>query len=174
MTAGKRDVAGIEALQQMLDTYGGEPSRWPAGARERFQPLLAGDAAARSTMAASHALDTILSQAPAVPAARRIALAERIVSEALAAQADRPRGEVIDLSARRVAARGVPPRPTPMWQAAAVLAASLMLGVFAGISGELANPLDDIASLAGVGGDNDALSVALNHAVDTTVEEDPL
>lgn len=175
MTAEKQDEPGRKDLQRMLDIHGGDSTRWSKGAAESFRPLLARDAEAREALAAARALDSVLATAPEVSVARRIALADRIFAEAFAARDDAPRtqGEVIDLASRRAPVRRVAPAFNPRWQVAAVLAASLLLGVFAGITGQISSPLDDIASITGLGGDTDALSVALNQAVEAG-EEDPL
>ena len=165
------------ALQGILDAFGGDPARWPAAAKARFVPVLAQDSAARAAVAEARALDSVLSRAPRVAAAREAALLDRIMAEATAETAGCD-GVVIAMTR----SRGGDARPTgamlparrASWQAAALLAASLMIGVLGGASGLLGTSLDAVGAMTGLYGDSDTLTAALSQAVEIGAEEEAL
>jgi hypothetical protein len=143
----------IEALRGLLETYGSDRTRWPARERLRFANLIAQDAQARAMMTEAAALDRLLDMAPQVSSERESALAARIIAAAMvtersatsagiAANQASSRGNVLDLNAaRQRSAGGFYRRPVRKagWQAAGLMAASLVIGVMAGASG-LLNP----------------------------------
>jgi hypothetical protein len=131
---------GIEALKRLLEIFGADRSRWPARDRLKFAELLAESAEARRLVAEAEAFDRLLDQAPEPKATDITALSKRILAAAAAdAPADRasktqtfsraakPGGEPLRRQARRMVD----------WPAAALMAASLMLGIFAGTNGYL-------------------------------------
>lgn len=146
--------ATLEGLQRLLDVYGADRSRWPARERLRYVPLLAESAEARRLMAEARALDALLDEAPAPDNADLEALAARIMVAAGAAPeargstvtAFRPRGQVTRV-----------PRSEGRfgWAAAALLAASLILGVFAGTAGLVDEPMSALADLGSPASDGD-------------------
>ena len=134
----------LQELQAGLETYGADMGRWPQAARARAESVLGADRQAARMLAEARALDALLAHAPLPPPERRAALADRIVSAAHAAPPEvagnaavRQSGIVIPWPGRgraRPDARGLaaaPARPAP-WRAAALLAASLALGVCIG------------------------------------------
>ena len=78
MTDDRQTPAGLEAFAAMIDAYGGQMERWPAGAKDRFAPLIAREPRASRLLAEARALDEVLACAPAVSAARMTALANDI------------------------------------------------------------------------------------------------
>lgn len=127
----------LAALADRLEISGADRTRWPAQERLRFAPLIAGNDEARRMMAEAAALDRLLDAAPAIAPARLEGLIDRIVATA-EAEGARPVDNVVDLAAaRRAPAPRVAPRQRSGWQAAALLAASLVLGAFVGTSGVL-------------------------------------
>lgn len=150
----------IEALRGLLETYGSDRTRWPARERLRFANLIAQDAQARAMMTEAAALDRLLDMAPQVSSEREFALAARIIAAAMvtersATSAGTPanqassRGNVLDLNAaRQRSAGGFYRRPVRKagWQAAGLMAASLIIGVMAGASG-LLNPFPSSGSV---------------------------
>lgn len=119
---------GVGDLEQVLDTFGADRTRWPAPVRRNFAGLLAESADAKQRLREAEALDRLLDLAPE-PKVDTRALADRILA---AADAD------IRLPRRAAASRG-PRRAfdtgSAQWPAAALLAASLVLGAFSGLSG---------------------------------------
>ena len=147
----------LDSLQKLLDGHGGDRTRWPASERLRFAPLIGGDEEARRRIAEAEALARILAKAPTLPEPRRAALSDRIVTLAQAeVLAQRARGDVVvpfgAVGRRRMAQRVMARAP-----AAALLAASLLVGVFVGFTGVAAPALQRFATLAGLSQESDAV-----------------
>ncbi len=150
MTRNGQIQREIEALSALVDRFGADRTRWPAPERLRFAGLLKDSAEARRLLTEAAAFDRLLDMAPLVDDKRQPALVDRIVATAVdtepqvAATAGRERdatgragGGVRNLAAAR-AARTAPRRfGSSSWPAAALLAASLALGIFAGSTGLL-------------------------------------
>jgi hypothetical protein len=145
-------------FERLLDVYGGDRTRWPSEARAAAAQLVARDARARKLLAEAEALDRILERAPLPSLAVEAALAERIVA---AAQRS-PR--IVRIGPDRLPgvspseSAAVPPRQARSWKrqllrsdvrGAAVLAASLVLGIFIGLSNVPESVLPGLADLAG-------------------------
>lgn len=140
----------IEALRRLLEIHGADRTRWPARERLRFAHLLAEDAEASALLAEAEALDRLLDRAPRVGAERQAALADRIVAAAIASgrpgvvpapSERRAAGNVLDLGEARSRSPVLQQRRSSGrksgWQAAALMAASLVLGVLVGATGGL-------------------------------------
>jgi hypothetical protein len=143
-------------FEQLLDVYGAERTLWPLNARAGAAALLVSSAEARQLKAEAAALDAVLAQGlasePPADVASTSALAARIV--AAASTAPRLAASVV---AHVPVAGGVDESPMrfgrverDVWRGAALLAASLMLGVFVGQSQLGAHALPQLAALAGV------------------------
>ena len=139
----------VAELETLLETFGGDPARWPAGRRQAAEALIAADAGARRALAEAQALDRLLSRASGPAPERLESLLDRIVDAAetdamrpASAQASdnsapavtpTPSAEVIRFPAGKPRSEfRSRPRVSERWQAAAALAAALMLGVAAG------------------------------------------
>ena len=122
---------GLDKLEAALDAYGADRTRWPAPLRLALSGLIASSSEAQRMLRDAEAFDRLLDQAPQYDQSRLEGLSQRIM-----ATAERQ---------PRVVANGSPsgPRATERaaawgWQrrhhgfAATALAASLVLGVFAG------------------------------------------
>jgi hypothetical protein len=136
----------LAEFERLLEVYGSDRTRWPVEARASAGQLVARDRAARRLLAEAEALDRALERAPLPSLAKEAELAERI----LAAARRSPR--MVATSRSEAAGRGsAPAGPNvvrlPAWRAqrwwlarpaiggaAGVLAASLLLGVFLGLS----------------------------------------
>ena len=121
---------GLETLEQVLDRFGADRTRWPAPVRRDFAGLIATDPGAKARLREAEALDRLLDLAPQPPVDTR-ALSDRIMAAALA---EAP--TVLQPQARVAWARS--DRRTSVsaqWPAAAALAASLVLGAIFGMSG---------------------------------------
>jgi hypothetical protein len=170
MTSEKR-LADLSELESVLDTFGGNPGRWPASKRERMMGFTASDKDARRLLREAEALDAVLTRAAGPPVGNTSRLADRIAAAAAksaqtgAADTGKGRlhsedtaagdkaGVVIawptpgprsgqsgprSTSAARVAdpAGSAAPRRdrlTANWRTAAMMAASLLIGVFFGV-----------------------------------------
>lgn len=127
----------IEALERLLDAYGADRKRWPAAERLRFAPLVASNAEAQRLMAEAAAFDKLLDMAPCPSAERERAAVDRIVAAAVA-----------NPSRVRPASARTPARNQHGWGAAALLAASLALGIFTGWAGFFPGAAQDLVTLA--------------------------
>ena len=163
MTSEKRAVELTE-LEGVLDTFGGDPGRWPASKRERLVGFAASDKDARRLLREAEALDAVLSRAAGPAVGNTVRLADRIAAAAAGtaqssggaghrlhnaedhAAAGGKAGVVIawpisgpvSNQAARTATPDGPAgagrvRPSSNWRTAAMMAASLLVGVFVGV-----------------------------------------
>lgn len=159
MTTGERQD-GLQRLASVLEAYGADPARWPPGERTRLVALTAADAQAAKLVAEARALDRLLATPPARDRAAEANLLEAIVARAEATpqpKAETVHGaEVIDLDDARDARRQTPARQARMrpaagtWRAAGLLAASLLVGLYLGVSGIAAPAIVGLAEAAGL------------------------
>lgn len=150
----------LDALESLLEVYGADRTRWPARERLRFAGFISEDADARRLISEAAALDRLLDSAPRVSEDREHALKERIVAAALRTSEPRfavvaagGQGEANELPAwkRRPALTSMLKR-LPVrseWPAAAVLAASLVLGVMLGSAGTFQPTMQEVAEATG-------------------------
>jgi hypothetical protein len=163
---GIDDGGDLAAFERMLDAFGGDAARWPADRRARAQELLrrpgaAGDAARRA-LAEARALDRVLQASGAVGTDRLTALADRIAGRA-AGLPVRPAVVVALPPVARRAQHATAARLQPNnqgWAAAAVLAASLLVGVVVGPGTSGLPALHDAADAIGLGLYVDQLALA--------------
>ena len=136
----------IAEFERLLDVYGSDRARWPVEARASAGQLVARDKVARRLLAEAEALDRALETAPLPSLAREAALADRIIAAA------RRSPRMVPAAAAAAAAPGParvvgnditlpvahPRTPWPVRRAtggaAGLLAASLALGLFLGLS----------------------------------------
>lgn len=149
----------LQELSRLLELYGADKNRWPAADRIRLSSFIAIDPRGKAALAQAAALDRLLDMAPAVSAERERALAERIMA-AVAATNPLPS-----------AASNIVPFPAPKktaipflhkqarHAASALLAASLVLGIFAGTSGQLSSTVDYVAVAVGLSEDESELAL---------------
>lgn len=191
MTSDKR-LAELTELEGVLDTFGGDPGRWPASKRERMMGFAASDRDARRLLREAEALDAVLTRAAGPPVGNTARLADRIAAAAArspqvgaaGASTDRVHSGAQDHAAAggkagvviawpvsgsrsgprpgpqpSSAARVAPPMgsPTPhrdrmtsTWRTAAMMAASLMIGVLVGVMDLVPAQVSQFVS----GGDN--------------------
>ncbi len=180
MTSKDRQAEDRAALTRLLEIHGADRTRWPARERLRFAGVVSEDGAAAALLAEAEALDRLLDRAPRVGEAKIDALKERIVAAAL--RSDRLQLKAI-AGGKSEPVKGwlgdvrrpqwIPAR-FPEWPAAAVLAASLALGVVLGSAGTFDTTMQQVASVAGYSTAEDGTSVALNDEVLGTSDEDML
>ena len=162
MSKNNKQAADREALERLLDIYGADRTRWPARERLRFASIISEDKQAAKMLAEAQALDRLLDQATPAGDAGLEALKGRIMAAALA---DRPArmvpaattaghgAAITSLSMvreQRAARRGGAVAGSGEWPAAAVLAASLVLGVMLGWGGVFTGTMNQMAEVAGL------------------------
>lgn len=159
MTTSERQD-GLQRLATVLEAYGADPARWPQGERAALMALAAADPRAAGLVSEAHALDRLLATPPARDPAGEARLIAAIVARAEAkAQDTRPvasRAGVVDLASARDARRH-PPTPQPRFRpaagtlrAAGLLAASLLVGLYLGVSGVAGPAVVGLAEVAGL------------------------
>lgn len=156
-------------FERLLDVYGGDRTRWPAEARAAAAQLVARDARARKLLAEAEVLDRVLERAPLPALATEAALAERIVAAA------RRSPRIVSIAGAQVAAAALsdgaapPAAPASSWKlrllrgdvrAASLLAASLAVGIFIGVSNLPQSVLPVLANVGGAGLDRSGYSLA--------------
>jgi hypothetical protein len=169
-----------QALERLLDVCGADRTRWPARERLRIASFIGEDEGAKRLLAEADALDSLLDLAPRASEARERALQERIVAAAL-------RSSEIRLAV--VSSRAVAPvasslrskypvfgkgRVSRDWPAAALLAASLVMGVVLGSAGTLDKAVQEVADISGYTTVTDPSQVALGDDIVAPVDEDLL
>ncbi|MDH4981326.1 hypothetical protein [Hyphomicrobium sp. D-2] len=163
MSKNNKQAVDREALERLLDIYGADRTRWPARERLRFAGIISDDPEAAKMLARAQALDRLLDQATPAGDASLEALKGRIMAAALAERAsrgdsvssDQPHvggASVTSLSAvrERRAVRSGAVAGFGDWPAAAVLAASLVLGVMLGWGGAFTGTMTQMAQVAGL------------------------
>jgi hypothetical protein len=173
-----------EALERLLDVYGADRTRWPARERLRFAGIAGEDKVAARMLAEANALDRLLEQAPRASGADVEALKERIMAAALRSGA--PQLAVVAGGKAGVAQPNSATKRGPAfatrfgrgeWPAAAMLAASLVLGVMLGSTGTLDTTMHQMAEVAGLSTDNvntDSSQLALGDEIEGQSDEDLL
>jgi hypothetical protein len=146
----------IAEFERLLDVYGSDRTRWPVEARAGAGQLVARDKAARRLLAEAEALDRALERAPLPSLAQEAAMAERIV----AAARRTPRIVAVSKTAndRSDNVVSLPGRGQP-WRLgqrarfgslAGALAASLVFGVFLGLSNLSQGMMPALENLTGI------------------------
>ncbi len=147
----------LQELNRLLEIYGADRSRWPAADRMRLSSVIAIDPRAKAALAEAAALDRLLDMAPLVSIDRERALAQAILAAAAANPSPVQTSNVVALPAARKPA--VPfLRGQARHAAGALLAASLVLGIFAGTSGQLSSTVDYVAEAVGLSDDESELA----------------
>lgn len=163
----------LAGLEHLLEVYGAERSRWPARERLRYSHFIAENPQARALLSEARALDALLDQAPEPPQGDMEALTARILAAAGAGEAAK-RGNVTVLDPARSRQVRQPEDRLIGWSAAALLAASLVLGVFAGTAGVISTPFDSPSASASAESDEDVSRLALGADESGLIEEDLL
>lgn len=134
----------FERLRNVLEAYGADDRRWPAADRAALAGLIASDAEARRLVAETRRLDDLLDQAGssgAGPSEERalaglFAQLDRDLGEGpVTAPASAPSATVVPFTPRAAASRPPVRTRAASWSEAALLAACLLLGLFAGLQG---------------------------------------
>ncbi|MEZ5851459.1 MAG: hypothetical protein R3D68_12510 [Hyphomicrobiaceae bacterium] len=189
----RQDVTPLELhqLDDLLDCYGADAERWPAGKRAAAEALLATSAQARRALADAAALDRLLAKAPAVQRSADAALVDRIVAAAMSEPREhasetgdgvvvpfKPRTGVVLPQAAVARRAGSSPsrveRGLP-WRAAAALAASLLCGVLVGTFDLAPQPVRNLMEMANAEtGVSQLLASLGNDSLTTVLDEEQL
>lgn len=140
MTSNGQSHMGLDRFEAALETYGADRTRWPAPLRHALSGLIATSPEAQKLLQEAEAFDRLLDLAPNYDVAGLGELRDRI---AMAAERQ-PRlvsnpGNAFGQAAVRHRQHGL---------AAAALAASLVLGVFAGQSSMIRSLVGDVSNSA--------------------------
>ena len=186
MTKMDKRTEDREALERLLDIYGADRTRWPAHERLRFAGIVGEDKVAARILAEADALDRLLEQAPRASSADVEALKERIMAAALRSGAPQlavVAGRKAGVAQPLTAAKRGPAFATRFvrgeWPAAAMLAASLVIGVMLGSTGSLDTTMQQMAEVTGLSTatDNvntDSSQLALGEEIEGQSDEDLL
>lgn len=167
------EANGFAALEEVLERFGSDRTRWPAPLRRNLAGLLAESAEAKARLREAEALDRLLDLAPE-PEIDTRALADRILAAAIA---EAPAAAALPSVAV------VPPAPLsrrpPMhrereWPAAALLAASLVLGTLFGVSGTFDQAVAPLVADASGDVEFDSGQIAFDSDAFSMFEEDLL
>ncbi len=137
------DMMTLERLQHLLDVHGANVARWPADEARALPTFAATSPTARAMLAEARAFDEVLKRAPNTPANRIGSLTDKIVAGAtLASQSP--------AAPARAVAQPPPKRAMQRsrWPAIAAMAASLLIGVYAGFNGWAPQALQEVAWLS--------------------------
>lgn len=171
MTSTTEQAEPMAELTRLLETWGATPARWPPHVRLRIEQLSTAGAEASAALAEALALDCVLDRVGDAPAtlspAKASALADRIVMAALAEETVRPvapsaigaTAQVIQLSTRPRVPYAAP--AGRRWQAAALMAASLLAGLYLGGNLNLAPVFQELADAIGLSTLIDPTQIAL-------------
>ncbi len=180
MAATDRRAEDRQALEHLLEVYGADRTRWPARDRLRFASFVSEDESAARLLAEAVALNSLLDLAPRASEDRERALKERIVAAAL--RSGEPRLAVVAGSSMGSAAPARASR-MPSWLnkarsgrewPAAVLAASLVVGVMLGSVGTFESTVQEVAEAAGLATAADTSQLALGDDIVASPDEDLL
>lgn len=171
--------SALAELAGLLDAWGGSPERWPPETRRRIEAIVGMEPDAQRMLAEARAVDRLFDLGrdadAALPAARRSALANRIVAAAIADARSAANCAAPALNEGRVVPLQRTPRTRPIpairgeWRAAALMAASLLLGVYLGGAINMAPALQDIADAIGISAEIEPTVIAVGE--DTSDEE---
>lgn len=162
--------AGIEALEQALERFGSDRTRWPAPVRRKLAGLLSDNDEAKERVREAEALDRLLDLAPPPDVDTR-ALADRIMAAAIAEAPAAPPEKA------RVAWASFGRRPAvgeAQWPAAALLAASLVLGTVFGLTGTLDQAVAPLVAETTYDTELDSAQIAFDADAFSMFEEDLL
>lgn len=160
MTNERNIEEQLGALADMLDVYGADRGRWPVGLEQRVSGLVASNARARRLVAEAAALDQVLNWEAMMSPACHQAVSARIFAAAGLTDNVSARPHVVDRpNVRPYSPGAVALRQSQIWQTGALLAASLVLGIFAGASSTFGPTVTHLTDVAGLNTTADAGSI---------------
>lgn len=154
----------FDLLERTLATFGADAARWPRDVQSRLPAFIAANRQAQTRLAEARALDKVLEFAPRLSDERSRHLVDEIVARA----ARQPR--VVTGGGAALARPSHFNRLRTHTIAAAALAASLMLGVFAGQNATVGNLTEAMVG----GGSTSSQQVAQGDETENLFDEDLL
>jgi hypothetical protein len=153
----------IAEFERLLDVYGSDRTRWPVEARASAGQLVSRDRAARRLLGEAEALDRTLERAPLPTLAQEAAIAERVIAAArrsprivptarpeAAPPAAAPAADnVVRLASLRERTQRLTARRA-FGGVAGALVASLLLGIFLGLSNVPQSMLPALEQMTGM------------------------
>jgi hypothetical protein len=150
----------VADLEHLLDVYGSDRTRWPVEARTGAGQLATRDRAARRLLGEAEALDRVLERAPLPSLAREAALADRIISAAQRSprivrleEAPSPAAASEAGTSENVIRWPGARAKSQQWlrsdagRVAGLFAASLLCGIYFGLSNVAQGALEDVAGI---------------------------
>ena len=177
MTNMSTTIMTLAEFERLLDVYGGDRTHWTIEARAAAAQLVARDTRAQRLLAEAEALDRVLERAPVPSLVTEAALADRIVAAAqrsprivsIKGAEEKPSWAEAGNGGEAQPLRPAAPRSRAFqadMRKAAMLAASLVIGVYIGLSNL---PQQIIPALTG-----DAAGAPYNLALTDPFDEDVL
>jgi hypothetical protein len=143
-------IDDMKRLEDLIDSHGADVTRWPVEDRDTMNALLRQQPAVRALLDQATALDRVLEAAPhgqtidmAALTARIVVAAQRATAQPVGA-APQSRPKLVLVPKHAVGARSI----VSYWPAMAALAASLVIGFYAGMSGWTPSGLQQVAGLS--------------------------
>ncbi len=182
MTNRSTTAMSLSEFEHLLEVYGADRTRWPIAARASAAACLASSASARKLHSEAGALDAVLLLSEEPDKKDVTALIERIVAASQTTpRLTAPASEMTDVS-RRPAGRVVTPKSKIVagkvvagrdWmRGVAVLAASLVIGIFVGQSQLGARAVPALEDLTGISAAQSADRLAMLDLHLEAVDED--
>lgn len=166
------EANGLAALDEVLERFGSDRTRWPAPLRRDLASLLAESAEAKTRLREAEALDRLLDLAPEREIDTR-ALADRILAAAIA-EAPAAALPAVAAVAPASSSRRPPMHRDREWPAAALLAASLVLGTLFGVAGTFDQAVAPLMAEASGDMEFDSGQIAFDSDAFSMFEEDLL
>lgn len=169
MNSGQGRKELLELLEQTLDAFGADMRRWPDAARLRLTGFVARDAEAKARIEAERAFEAMLDRVPVAGAGHLAQLQDRVLASVSGSgQAGGDAGaKIIPWPGTRRGQDGkrapvrVSRTPGGRGSTAALLAASLLIGVFAGTTDAIKPFAQRIADNIGIAADFDPVGTTL-------------
>lgn len=169
MNDGQDRTENLALLERTLDVFGSDPGRWPEDVRHRLAGFIARDASAQERLVSERAFERVLQAHPATEPQRLARLADQIVAkvETSLAPSESRGAEIIAWPGprRRQSDKMAPVRisrkPGGLGSAAALLAASLLVGVFAGSTDAIRPFAQRVADNIGLAADIDPVEATV-------------
>lgn len=177
MTNKSKSAMSLADFEHLLEVYGSDRTRWPIAVRASAAACVASSAAARRLLSEAEALDALLLRSEDPDKQAVSALVERIVA-ASGATPRVPAHSDTMIDASRRAAESSPKAKSKViaskdWmRGIALLAASLMIGIFVGQSQLGAGAVPALEDLTGISASRSADRLAMLDLHIEAVDED--
>lgn len=151
----------LALLERTLDAFGSDPMRWPAERRQQLASCLTDDPRAGRRIEREQAFEKVLASASGTDHQRLAELSERIIDVVTGDTRTKQDAEIIQWPGPVTRQASTPPpvrlsrHPVGTAPAAALLAASLLIGIFAGSSEDFLPFAQNVVDTIGIAADID-------------------